>query len=182
MRILSSTTPHPTEFPFTKFLLFTSLSDCFLFLPAFNHQGYMDKVSYPHLQSMTMCRVPGAHLSNHVITSSSLDTVKQCISGCVNHPRCLSLNYIIYTRLCELNDAVFSDWMTYKIAQTDYDEGLDPEEYIHYTSQVECWEKVYVYTVAKTKTSFGPKIINYLIKCNYFPIKWLQDKQAQYFF
>ena len=102
------------------------------------HHGYMKKLFSSALQSMTLSKVTGAHLRNHVIQSVSADKINTCVSKCVKHPACRSLNYIQSNQTCELNDVVSSDWILEKISRSDFIDDLDPVEYIHYTSQMGC--------------------------------------------
>ena len=102
------------------------------------HHGYMKKLFSSALQSMTLSKVTGAHLRNHVILRTSTTDIKLCVKNCVEHLNCLSLNYIKSNQTCELNDVVSSDWILEKISRSDFIDDLDPVEYIHYTSQIGC--------------------------------------------
>ena len=102
------------------------------------HQPSTNKLSSPMKQSMLFCEVAGAHLRNHIFQSVSADKINTCVSKCVKHPACPSLNYIQSNQTCELNDAVTSDWIFAKISRSDFINDLDLEEYTHYTSQIQC--------------------------------------------
>ena len=94
----------------------------------------MNKTSKPLSQSMTLCLVAGARLRNHVIQITSEENVKSCVKQCLQHPHCMSLNYIKSEEICELNDVVSLDW----ISPSDFLNMLENEEFNHYTPQVEC--------------------------------------------
>ena len=101
-------------------------------------QRYLRKSSSFTLKRMTLCKVAGAHLRNHAIQSLLAEHVESCVIGCVAHPDCLSLNYIKSNHTCELNNVVSSDWIFAKVSRSDFIDDLDPGEYIHYTTQIEC--------------------------------------------
>lgn len=96
---------------------------------------FIEKKVATNLQTMTMCQVTGARLTNHTIDTSSTRGVNDCVKLCVRNPGCVSLNYIVSSETCELNNAVSSDYRIRKFAE--YDDQLT-DDYIHYTSQSKC--------------------------------------------
>ena len=84
--------------------------------------------------SVTMCKLTGGQLSNHVIDTISSTTVKSCLQNCAKHPECLSMNFRLSNGQCELNDAAASDW---NIESGDYNDGLG-SDYLHYTTDASC--------------------------------------------
>ena len=90
-------------------------------------------------QSLIFCQVSGARLNKHVIQSLSIQTKEQCIQSCLSNPYCVSLNYIRSNQTCQLNDAVWSDWLNQGlVTYTDFERNLDDNDFLHLTSQSTC--------------------------------------------
>ena len=56
------------------------------------------------------CRPPtysisGYHLSGHVMSTTIVSNLSECVTTCVTMLRCKSLNFRLRNKLCELNDA-----------------------------------------------------------------------------
>lgn len=112
--------------------MFRKISSCLLVV---EDVEYTKRQVSKSQQSLIMCKVTGALLANHVIHTSTTRFVKDCVKLCLQNPGCVSLNYVISSETCELNDAVSSDYEIRKSA--DYNNLWDPD-FIHYTTQSGC--------------------------------------------
>ena len=81
---------------------------------------------------MTMCRVSGAKLSNHVLSTISTANGASCAAKCSADKDCKSANYNTSTGSCELNDV---NGPAYD-GLSDFDDNADTSN-IHYHS-LEC--------------------------------------------
>lgn len=79
-----------------------------------------------------MCKVEGAKLSNHVVSTLSTSNAASCVAKCSADKDCKSANYNTSTGSCELNNA---NGPAYE-GVADYDDSAD-SNYIHYHS-LEC--------------------------------------------
>ena len=94
----------------------------------------MEKLSTASTSAIILCEVLGAQLNNHVIQSITGVTETKCLFTCVKNSECVSLNYIISSQTCELNNAGWSDWwLTMEVAYNDYKSDIG-SDYVHYTS------------------------------------------------
>ena len=50
------------------------------------------------------CKVSGAMLTGHDLSTNTGTTLKQCLSLCTSDSYCYSLNYVISTAECTLNN------------------------------------------------------------------------------
>lgn len=91
----------------------------------------IEKISLPGQQSMMMREVVGARLDNHLISNLTTPTFKKCALRCLEVTACVSLNYIISTGVCELNDVIYTQYKARKSA-IDYHQDIG-RDYIHYT-------------------------------------------------
>ena len=52
---------------------------------------------------MTMCKIVGAKLSNHVLSTVTTKSAMSCVAKCTADKECKSANYNTASRTCELN-------------------------------------------------------------------------------
>lgn len=86
----------------------TAISVYLVFFPNVGGTGkFRESLKKTHvamLQSMVMCKVEGARLSNHIISTVSTADALSCAAQCAAGVNCKSANYNIATGNCELND------------------------------------------------------------------------------
>ena len=49
--------------------------------------------------------ITGYHLSGHVMTTTIVSSLSECVTMCVTKTRCKSLNFRLKDKSCDLNDA-----------------------------------------------------------------------------
>ena len=90
--------------------------------------------------TVKMCVVQGAKLLNHIIATFTASSQLACVSLCSIKPDCLSINYNLVDKTCELNDKVATDYR----AIYDFFTELYPD-HIYYSTSV-CWMCLLLYS------------------------------------
>ena len=69
-----------------------------------NYKHSLRKLSTYKDHGMTMCKVEGAKLSNHVLSTVTTSSAASCVAKCSANKNCKSTNYNTSDGTCELND------------------------------------------------------------------------------
>ena len=75
-----------------------------------NYADELERKSTDAESSINMCIIEGARLDNHTITTFTARSVLICITICSRRPDCMSINYHLVDRTCDMNDKAAANY------------------------------------------------------------------------